>query len=72
MANKQKKKRNKVYRGAEAAIDRPIITRVTAVNRSRVGQWWYDHKRFTKPVLVASGVVAFIGLIVAAIIQLAT
>jgi hypothetical protein len=72
MANKQKKKRNKVYRGAEAAISRPVITKVTAVNRSKVGQWLYDRRQFRRPVLIATGVVAAIALLTAALIQVLT
>ena len=60
MANKQKKKRNKQYRGADAAMDRPSITRVSAANRSKIGQWWFDRKRVLKPVLIGSGIVIVI------------
>lgn len=42
---KQKKKRNKKYTGVDAATKRPSITRVSAVNRSRFGQWRHDHQR---------------------------
>lgn len=41
---KQKKKRNKKYTGVDAATKRPSIT-VSAVNRSRFGQWRHDHQR---------------------------
>jgi len=58
MANKQKKKRTKVYRGEEAAVSRPTITRISAVNRSKAGQWWFEHKRVAKPILITSGVIA--------------
>ena len=54
---KQKKKRNKVYTGADAALTRPIITRIEAVNRSKPAQWWFDRKRVLKPVLITSSVV---------------
>jgi len=57
---KQKKKRNKVYTGADAAISRPIITKVAAVDRSKVGQWWFDRKKILKPTLITSGVVLII------------
>lgn len=60
MANKVKKKRNKKYQGVDAVMERPTITHVTAVNRSKVGQWWYDHKRIAKPVLIGVAVVAII------------
>ena len=58
MANKQKKKRNKVYRGEEASTNRPSITRVSAVKRSPIKQWWVDHKRIAKPVIIAIAVIA--------------
>lgn len=57
---KQKKKRNKKYSGADAAMTRPSITRVEAVNRSKLGQWWFDHKRIAKPILIAGAVVLII------------
>ena len=54
---KQKKKRNKVYTGADAAITRPTVTRLSAVKRSKLQQWWFEKKRFAKPVLIATAVV---------------
>lgn len=60
MANKQKKKRNKVYTGADAAIDRPVVVKISAVNRSKIGQWWFDHKRIARPVLITVAVVAVV------------
>jgi hypothetical protein len=71
MANKQKKKRNKVYQGAEAAITRPTVTKITAVNRSRVGQWWFDHKRIARPVLIAAAVVAVIVILIIELVRIA-
>jgi hypothetical protein len=53
MANKPKKKRNKVYRGADAAATRPTVTRISAANRTKLGQWWFDHKRVARPVIIA-------------------
>ena len=69
---KQKKKRNKVYTGADAAITRPIITRISAVNRSKIGQWWFDNKRIMKPVLITSGIVFFIIIIIIEIIKISS
>lgn len=61
-----KKKRNKQYKGSVPA--RPTITRVNAVNRHPVHQWWIDHKQVARPVLIATGIavvvlVCIIGLI---------
>ena len=64
-----KKKRNKSYKG-NAQVTRPIITRVSAVNRNPVHQWWVDHKRVAKPALAISGVAAVIILIVIGLIGL--
>ena len=50
MANKVKKKRNKQYRGVDAAITKPTVTRISAANRSKIGQWWFERKRILKPV----------------------
>ncbi len=65
MPNKVKKKRNKVYRGADASLTRPVVTRISAANRTKVGQWWFDHKRIAKPVLITAAIVtAVIWLII--------
>ncbi len=68
---KQKKKRNKTYSGSGASITRPTITKVSAVNRGRVGQWWYDNKRIAKPALITSGVIALIVVIIFEALRLA-
>jgi hypothetical protein len=57
---KQKKKRNKVYSGVDAAITRPIVTRISAANRSKFGQWWFDRKRWLKPTIITTEIVLFI------------
>jgi len=69
---KNKKKRNKTYTGVDAAVTKPIITKISAANRSKVGQWWFDNKRVAKPILIASGVIIFIVLMIIEIIQLAS
>lgn len=53
---KQKKKRNKVHRGADASVSRPVVTKISAANRNKVQQWWFDKKRIAKPALIAGGV----------------
>lgn len=67
---KQKKKRNKVYSGSGASAVRPTITKVSAVNRGKVGQWWFDHKRVAKPALIASGVAAAVVILIFEIVRL--
>ena len=72
MANKQRKKRNKTYTGADAAITRPVVTKISAVNRSKPGQWWFDHKRIAKPILIAALVIAVIVVLIVQLISLTT
>lgn len=71
MANKQKKKRNKVYKGVDATLERPVVTKITAANRSKVGQWWFDHKRIARPILIASGVVVVLVVLIVELIRIA-
>ncbi|RWZ78200.1 MAG: hypothetical protein EOT05_00305 [Candidatus Microsaccharimonas sossegonensis] len=70
MANKQKKKRNKAYTGVDAAITRPIVTKISAVNRNTVSQWWFDHKRIARPIIIAAIVVAIIIILIVQIVSL--
>ena len=72
MANKVKKKRNKVYRGADAAVDRPTVTRISAVHRSRPQQWWLDNKRVAKPLLIIGGVIAALSWLIYELLRIAT
>ena len=68
--SKNKKKRNKKYSGAGAAITQPVITRIEAVNRNKLSQWWFDHKKMAKPILIAAAIVFAIVIIIAQIISL--
>ena len=72
MANKQKKKRNKPYRGIDAAISKPILTRISAANRNPVTQWWFEHKRIAKPILIAALVFAVIVVLIVQLINIST
>ncbi len=66
---KLKKKRNKVYTGQDASITRPTVTRLSAANRSKAGQWWYEKKRFAKPVLIASLVIIIVVWLVVELVR---
>ena len=72
MANKQRKKRNKAYTGADAAITRPVVTKISAVNRSKPGQWWFDHKRIAKPIIIAALVVIAIAILIIELVRIAS
>jgi hypothetical protein len=67
---KQKKKRTKVYTGADAADAKPVITRISAVNRSKLGQWWFDRKKFLRPILIAAVVILVVGWLLFELIRI--
>lgn len=67
---KQKKKRDKAYKGSGAAANRPSVTRLSAVNRNRAHQWWVDNKRIAKPVLITAGVALIVIILLVEIIRL--
>ena len=71
MANKAKKKRNKKYQGADASAKQPTVTKVTAVNRNRLSQWWFERKKVAKPVLIGALVVAVIIWLIFELVRIA-
>lgn len=71
MANKPKKKRNKQYRGADAAMTQPSVTRISAANRSKFGQWWFERKRILKPVLITAAVALVVIWLIFELIRIA-
>ncbi|MNH49910.1 hypothetical protein D3C73_15050 [compost metagenome] len=68
---KQKKKRTKKYSGADAAVTRPVVTRVTAANRNKIGQWWFERKKILKPVLITAGIATLLVWLIIEIIRIA-
>lgn len=69
---KQKKKRNKVYTGQDASVSRPVVTRISAVKRNKVQQWWFEKKRIAKPVLITAGVVIVVVWLLTELVRIAT
>lgn len=69
---KQKKKRNKIYQGPEAAVTRPVITRISAINRSKLSQWLFDRKATLKPILITVAIALFIIVMIYEIIKVST
>ena len=70
--SKQKKKRSKRYTGADAAMTRPSVTRVKAVKRTKLQQWWLDRRRALKPALIAALVIAAAVWLVTEIVRVAS
>jgi len=66
---KNKKKRNKHYSGVGSTTTQSSVTRISAVNRNKPAQWWFDNKRLAKPILIASGVALAIIVIIYEIIK---
>lgn len=66
---KVKKKRTKKYSGADAAMTRPSVTRVTAVHRNKLQLWWLDRKRVMKPALITGAVVLAIAWLIFELIR---
>ncbi|MDB5187049.1 MAG: hypothetical protein JWM07_521 [Candidatus Saccharibacteria bacterium] len=67
---KQKKKRNKTYHGADASVTRPVVTKISAANRNKPQQWWFEKKRIAKPALIATGVVTAVVWLIFELIRL--
>lgn len=72
MANKPKKKRTKQYRGVDAAITKPSVTRISAANRSKLGQWWFERKKILRPTLIAIAVIIGITWLIFELIRITT
>ena len=49
---------------------RPVVTRVEAVKRSKLGQWWYEKKRFAKPVAIGVAIVLVIVFVIIELVRL--
>ena len=69
---KNKKKRNKIYTGENAAITKPIITRIEASNRSKLHQWWFEHKKTLKPIIKTVLIAILVIIFVYEIIRIAS
>ena len=71
------KKRNKKYTGEDAKqfnqpiSSEPVVHRYTAVERSRLGQWWFEKKRFAKPVGITVLVILLVVWMIYELINLA-
>ena len=70
MANKQKKKRNKKYQGIDAKVSAPLVTRVSAEERSRFKEWWLQYKQLVRIGATALGIIAVIILLIVGIVGL--
>ena len=67
---KQKKKRTKKYSGINAAPQRPKVTRITATNRSKLSQWFFDRKKLIRTIGIAGLVVIALIIVISGILSL--
>lgn len=68
--SKKKKKRNKTYTGIGSVSAKPVVTKIEAKNRSKLGQWWFDNKKIIKPIAITVGIIVAIVFIVFEIIRI--
>lgn len=66
---KTKKKRTKRYTGADAAQG-PVVHHYEAVERSRLGEWWFTHKKQARLVGILALIVLILVLIISGIVSL--
>lgn len=75
--SRRNKKRTKKYSGEDAKqfnqpiSSEPVVHRYTAVERSRAGQWWFEKKRFVKPVGITVLVILLVVWMIYELINLA-
>lgn len=67
---KQKKKRNKKYSGMDAAPQRPKVTRITATNRSKLSQWFFDRKKLIRAIGMAGLIAIALIIVISGILSL--
>ena len=67
---KQKKKRNKKYSGMDAAPQRPKVTRITATNRSKLSQWFFERKKLIRTIGMAGLVAIALIIVISGILSL--
>lgn len=70
--SKQKKKRTKKYSGTDAAMTRPSVTRVKAVKRTKLQQWWLDRRRVLRPVLITTTIVSAVVWLIFELVRIAS
>ncbi len=68
--SKKTKKRNKPYRGADAAANQPVVHRYTAVQRSALGEWWQGKKKLVKILGIVGAVLLFLIWMIVEIIRI--
>ncbi len=64
-----KKKRNKQYKGSSAAV-KPSVTKLSAVKRAPLHQWWVDNKRMAKIWAISAGIAFIVIVMLVGIIDL--
>lgn len=67
---KQKKKRNKQYKGSGAALSQPVVTHVSAIKRNKAQLWWLEKKRIVKPIAIGTAIALVVTFLLLEIVKL--
>lgn len=76
--SKRPKKRTKKYSGEDAkqfnqAISsEPVVHKYTAVDRGKLGQWWFEKKKLIRGIAIAVGVIVLVIWLIVELVNLAT
>lgn len=70
MATKHKKKRTKKYQGVDAKVTTPMVTRVSAEERSRFKEWWLVYGQLSRVFGTIILIVLVVGLLIIGIVGL--
>lgn len=64
-----KKKRDKTYRGEDAAVTATKVTRVSVPDRSKLGEWWIEHKKQIRLRAISLSVFALLFLFILLVVS---
>lgn len=76
--SRRPKKRTKKYSGEDAkqfnqpVSSEPVVHHYSAVDRNRFGQWWFEKKRFVRPVAIVVAIILIVIWMIVEIISLLT
>lgn len=61
MAKKIKRRPKKLK---NQLANKPVVTKISAVDRNVVSQWWFDKKRLIKPIVIVSLIVIVLVILI--------
>lgn len=70
--SRKHKKRSKKYTGADAVATKPNVTKITAVERSPLNEWWFNNKKRFKIIAYIVGGVIVVSYLIYELIRIST